>query len=236
MKWSNNFAEASKDNSFNQTIDDAGGSKSFCTPLAVNKNGVFAAVKNIAGNDIENPDTYGSNIKKYKHKKNVGVADFTGGEVSVIPSTSVSSLPVDDYTLEDIFDLQIRDGVLYGIKTKKTGKLKNGTTSKVSTSGESFKIELLNSSFSSSTVVTPLWSSSPTDSYTPYRFIVMDPSKLIIASDGYYGKKTPNKIENKNKVLTFDIDTSLTYWDVDSDETDSEFSRKLSYSNSNGFE
>lgn len=236
LNWNDNFSAASKDPSFEQKIKDTGGSKSFCTALAVNENGIFAAVKSILGSDIENPDTYGSNIKKYKHQKNAGDSDYSDGEVSIIPSTSVNTLSENNYTLEDICDLQIKGGVLYGIRTKKTGKLKNGTTSKVSTSGELFKIEALDSLFSSLTVVTSLWSSlSPTDGYAPYRFIGTVPNKLIIASDGYYGKKTPNEVKNKNKVLSFDITTSTT-WTVTPTDTDAKFSRELKYKPSNVFE
>ena len=235
LKWDGNFSAASKDNSFEQKIQDTGGSKSFCTALAVNENGIFAAVKSILGSDIENPDTYGSNIKKYKHQKNAGDSDYSDGEVSIIPSTSVNTLSENNYTLEDICDLQIKGGVLYGIKTKKTGKLKNGTTSKVSTSGELFKIEALDSSFLSSTVVTSLWSSSsPTDGYAPYRFIGTVPNKLIIASDGYYGDKsnTGDKAQNKNKVLSFDIGS----WTLTPTNTDAKFSRELTYDTTNSFE
>ena len=239
LKWTgDNFSAALKDNSFEQKIKDAGGSKSFCTALAVNENGIFAAVKNIDGSDIENPDTYGSNIKKYKHQKNAGDSDYSDGEVSIIPSTSVNTLPENNYTLEDICDLQIKGGVLYGIRTKKTGKLKNGTTSKVSTSGELFKIEALDSSFLSSTVVTSLWSSlSPTDGYAPYRFIGTVLNKLIIASDGYYGDKNSagDKAKNKNKVLSFDINTASTNWTVTPKNTDAKFSRELTYDPTNGF-
>lgn len=238
LKWTgDNFSAALKDNSFEQKIKGAGGSKSFCTALAVNENGIFAAVKNIDGSDIENPDTYGSNIKKYKHQKNAGDSDYSDGEVSIIPSTSVNTLPENNYTLEDICDLQIKGGVLYGIRTKKTGKLKNGTTSKVSTSGELFKIEALDSSFLSSTVVTSLWSSlSPTDGYAPYRFIGTVPNKLIIASDGYYGdtSNADDKAQNKNKVLSFDITTS-TNWTVTPKDTNATFSRELTHDTTNGF-
>ncbi|UYT08999.1 hypothetical protein OE909_06025 [Treponema denticola] len=226
LNWNDNFSAASKDPSFEQKIKDAGGSKSFCTALAVNENGIFAAVKSILGSDIENPDTYGSNIKKYKHQKNAGDSDYSDGEVSIIPSTSVNTLSENNYTLEDICDLQIKGGVLYGIRTKKTGKLKNGTTSKVSTSGELFKIEALDSLFSSLTVVTSLWSSlSPTDGYAPYRFIGTVPNKLIIASDGYYGDKSSagDKAQNKNKVLSFDIGS----WTLTPTNTNAKFSRKL---------
>lgn len=236
LNWNDNFSAASKDPSFEQKIKDAGGSKSFCTALAVNENGIFAAVKSILGSDIENPDTYGSNIKKYKHQKNAGDSDYSDGEVSIIPSTSVNTLSENNYTLEDICDLQIKGGVLYGIRTKKTGKLKNGTTSKVSTSGELFKIEALDSLFSSLTVVTSLWSSlSPTDGYAPYRFISTVPSKLIIASDGYYGDKNSagDKAQNKNKVLSFGIGS----WTLTPpNNTSAKFSRELKYEPSNVFE
>ncbi|UTC61440.1 hypothetical protein E4O05_07680 [Treponema sp. OMZ 787] len=231
LKWTDdNFGTASKDNSFNQQINDNGGSKSFCTALAVNKDGVFAAVKTIAGTDIENPNTYGFNIKKYKH---TNIADGKTLSIGNRPPTSA-----DNYYLKDIFDLQIIDGILYGIKTTKTGKLKNGTTSKVSTSGELFKIESLNSSFSNSTAITTLWTSSPTDGYAPYRFIGMIPNKLIIASDGYYGDKgdNGNEAQNANNVLSFDINTSSSAWTVTPKDTGAKFSRKLSYLGQDGFD
>ena len=227
LKWNDNFSAASKDPSFDQKIKDAGGSKSFCTALAVNENGIFAAVKNIAGSNINYPDNYSVNIKKYKH------TNSADGET--LANNIVPQIDADNYTLEDICDLQIKGGVLYGIKTKKTGKLKDGTTSQVSTSGELFKIEALDSSFSSSTVVTSLWSSSsPTDGYAPYRFIGTVPNKLIIASDGYYGDKssTGNEAQNKNKVLSFDIGS----WTLTPpNNTSAKFSRELTYGAS-GFE
>ena len=230
LKWHDNFSAALKDNSFEQKIKGAGGSKSFCTALAVNENGIFAAVKNIAGSDINYPDNYSVNIKKYKH------TNSADGET--LANNIVPQIDADNYTLEDICDLQIKGGVLYGIRTKKTGKLKNGTTSKVSTSGELFEIEALDSSFSSLTVVTPLWSSSsPTDGYAPYRFIGTVPNKLIIASDGYYGDKssTGNEAQNKNKVLSFDINTASTTWTVTSTDTGAKFSRELTYDTTNSF-
>ena len=227
LKWTgDNFSTASKDSSFEQKIKDAGGSKSFCTALAVNENGIFAAVKNIAGTDINYPDNYSVNIKKYKH------TNSADGET--LANNIVPQIVAANYTLEDICDLQIKGGVLYGIKTKKTGKLKKGTTSKVSTSGELFKIEALDSSFSSSTVVTSLWSSSsPTDGYAPYRFIGTDSNKLIIASDGYYGdtSNAGDKAQNKNKVLSFVIGS----WTLTSTDTNAKFSRELTYGAS-GFE
>lgn len=230
LNWNDNFSAASKDPSFEQKIKDTGGSKSFCTALAVNENGIFAAVKNIAGTDINYPDNYSVNIKKYKH------TNSADGET--LANNIVPQIDADNYTLEDICDLQIKGGVLYGIKTKKTGKLKKGTTSKVSTSGELFKIEALDSSFSSSTVVTSLWSSSsPTDGYAPYRFISTVPNKLIIASDGYYGdtSNAGDKAQNKNKVLSFDINTASTTWTVTPTNTNAKFSRELTY-DASGFE
>lgn len=229
LNWNDNFSAASKDPSFEQKIKDTGGSKSFCTALAVNENGIFAAVKNIAGTDINYPDNYSVNIKKYKH------TNSADGET--LANNIVPQIDADNYTLEDICDLQIKGGVLYGIKTKKTGKLKKGTTSKVSTSGELFKIEALDSSFSSSTVVTSLWSSSsPTDGYAPYRFISTVPNKLIIASDGYYGdtSNAGDKAQNKNKVLSFDITASPT-WTVTPTDIGAKFSRELTY-DASGFE
>ena len=81
-----------------------------------------------------------------------------------------------------------------------------------------------------------VWStqSSSTDGYAPYRFIGTVPNKLIIASDGYYGIKTPNEVKNKNKVLSFDITTS-TNWTVTPTDTNATFSRELTYGAS-GFE
>ena len=108
----------------------------------------------------------------------------------------------------------------------------------MSTSGELFKIEALDSSFSSSTVVTSLWSSSsPTDGYAPYRFISTVPNKLIIASDGYYGdtSNAGDKAQNKNKVLSFDINTASTTWTVTPTNTNAKFSRELTY-DASGFE
>ena len=63
--------------------------------------------------------------------------------------------------------------------------------------------------------------------FAPYRFIAVKPKKLVIASDGYYGKGTAPR--NKNKVFVFDIgnwahpDETVTHVRIN-------FSKQLSYS------
>ncbi|WP_024466892.1 hypothetical protein [Treponema pedis] len=205
------------------TIADDGGSKYFCTALAANKDGVFAAIKSV--DDEDTPTTYSADIRKYKHAG----TSFYDGERSYI-SESIPSLSVDDFRLAEISDMQVKNDILYGVSVKKTGKLNNSGTTRVFTSGKLFKIENLSSAFNSSTEIKNLWSGdTETEGFAPYRIISGSENKLIIASDGYYGNKNLSpKVQNKNKVLNF----SYPYNTLDVKDTEAKFSKELDFDGS----
>ncbi|WP_024468599.1 hypothetical protein [Treponema pedis] len=223
LKWaaSVTFASASNDINYTVNIDDRGGSKSFCTALAANKDGVFAAIKSV--DNEATPTTYSADIRKYKHAG----TSFYDGERSYI-SESIPSLSVDDFRLAEISDMQVKNDILYGVSVKKTGKLNNSGTTRVFTSGKLFKIENLSSAFNSSTTIIDLWNGgTETEGFAPYRIISGSENKLIIASDGYYGNKNLSpKVQNKNKVLNF----SYPYNTPDVKDTEAKFSKELSLS------
>lgn len=211
----------------NHTLNDLpGANDSKITSMTVNNDGLFVAQKN----EYTSPKMFKNVIHKY--------SDFEYPNTTYIGDTS-STIPHntgDNYVDENIFAMHIINGVLYYTVIKQYGQLENQNTNIVKTSAKLVKSSnSLNNAMNYQSFDT-VWStqSSSTDGYAPYRFIGTVPNKLIIASDGYYGKKTPNEVKNKNKVLSFDITTSTT-WTVTPTDTDAKFSRELTYGSS-GFE
>ena len=143
----------------------------------------------------------------------------------------------NDYTDQEINDLRIQDDVLYILITKHKGQMRASATNKVQSKGIFYKTTKPLSTAINSQTFTEITPSQNTDGYAPYRFIGTAPNKLIIASDGYYGdtSNTGNEAQNKNKVLSFDINTASTTWTVTPTDTDAKFSRELTYGAS-GFE
>ncbi|EMB24837.1 hypothetical protein HMPREF9723_00068 [Treponema denticola OTK] len=198
------------------------------TAMAANKDGAFVAVKQ---DYTDSPLRYKINILKYK---NNGTSD---GEWYFYNSTHHYSSG-ESYTNENIFAMRVVSDVLYFLITRQKGQMNNSSTNTVKIEAELWKTKMpLNNTFNDQRYQ-DLWKSKDEDhqhGYAPYRFIGTVPNKLIIASDGYYGIKTPNEVKNKNKVLSFDITTS-TNWTVTPTDTSAKFSRELKYEPSNVFE
>lgn len=210
------------------TLNDLpGANDSKITSMTVNNDGLFVAQKN----EYTSPKMFKNVIHKY--------SDFEYPNTTYIGDTS-STIPHntgDNYVDENIFAMHIINGVLYYTVIKQYGQLENQNTNIVKTSAKLVKSSNSLSNTMNNQPFDTVWStqSSSTDGYAPYRFIGTVPNKLIIASDGYYGKKTPNEVKNKNKVLSFDITTSTT-WTVTPTDTNAKFSRELKYKPSNVFE
>lgn len=211
------------------TLNDlSGANDSKITSMTVNNDGLFVAQKN----EYISPKKFKNVIHKY--------SDFEHPNTDYIGDTSGSILhgTGNNYVDENIFAMQIINGVLYYTVIKQDGQLENQNTNVVKTSAKLVKSSnSLNNAMNHQSFDT-VWStqSSSTDGYAPYRFIGTVPNKLIIASDGYYGDKSNigDKAQNKNKVLSFDITTSTT-WTVTPTNTNAKFSRELTY-DASGFE
>ncbi|EMB28972.1 hypothetical protein HMPREF9727_01478 [Treponema denticola MYR-T] len=206
------------------TLNDlSGANDSKITSMTVNNDGLFVAQKN----EYTSPKKFKNVIHKYSDFKHPNTT-YIGDTSSTIPHNTS-----DNYVDENIFAMHIINGVLYYTVIKQDGQLENQNTNIVKTSAKLVKSSnSLNNAMNYQSFDT-VWStqSSSTDGYAPYRFIGTVPNKLIIASDGYYGKKTPNEVKNKNKVLSFDIGS----WTLTPTNTNAKFSRELTY-DASGFE
>ncbi len=206
------------------------------TALAANKDGVFVNSR------IVSAAGYTLSVKKYKKEDGTFVGEITVG-IEQPPVATEPSSPYHDYTkLEsNINSLQIVDGVLYAITSKIEQKMKkkanyppiygidNFRSSSVlykvgkTVGGFSGNAEKLNEK-------NVLDSPEPGTGYNFYRFIAVKPKKLVIASDGAWGKNGfygSHSEANNNKVFEYNL-----YGNLDSpDEKDSGgvFSHELIY-------
>ncbi|TWI76941.1 hypothetical protein [Treponema putidum] len=206
------------------------------TALAANKDGVFVNSRTVSATG------YTLSVKKYKKEDRTFVGEITVGTEQP-PVATEPSLPYPDYTkLEsNINSLQIVDGVLYAITSKIEQKMKkkanyqpiygidNFRSSSVlykvgkTVGGFSGNAEKLNEK-------NVLDSPEPGTGYNFYRFIAVKQKKLVIASDGAWGKNgfdTSHSEANNNKVFEYNL-----YGNLDSpDEKDSGgvFSHELIY-------
>ena len=225
----------------NITLSDLGQNDTV-TAMAANKDGIFVAVKTVTGKDSPN-EKYKITVKKYAHKRLDSLGNISAAEtVTVIDETSTNYPNVvvppphwtaeqaNAYINEDLNALYISDGVLYGLTTNQKGYIKDifSKATEVFIGGKLLKIGNTKSLGSYVVVLYKNDGLRPATSgeFAPYRFIAVKPKKLVIASDGYYGKETPR---NKNKVFVFDIgnwahpDETVTHAIIN-------FSKQLNYS------
>ncbi|WP_433000646.1 hypothetical protein, partial [Treponema vincentii] len=209
------------------------------TALAANKDGVFVGVKQIyeetvGGNQIPK---YRLKVKKFLKGTHadgsVTVVENDPLYVSAPGSTdpytpipepaSSSHNPYIAYE-EAISDLQVAEGTLYAIMAKTEKIRKYNTVEDACTidefkmSSALYKVGKAAVGFSGSaeelaekSAVSPV-GSNPGVGYGFYRFIAVKPKKLIIASDGAWGKEgnSASHVEaDNNKVLTYDLDGNL---------------------------
>jgi len=226
----------------NITLSDLGQNDTV-TAMAANKDGIFVAVKTVTDKDSPN-EKYKITVKKYAHQSLGSPAIISAVEtVTVVNETStnypnVVVLPphwtaeqANAYINEDLNALYISDGVLYGLTTNQKGYIKDifSKATEVFIGGKLLKIGNTKSLGSYVVVLYKNDGLRPATSgeFAPYRFIAVKPKKLVIASDGYYGKGTAPR--NKNKVFVFDIgnwahpDETVTHVRIN-------FSKQLSYS------
>lgn len=174
------------------------------TALAANKDGVFIATKETVG--------WNYTLKVYKLAHTATALPGTSLTVGR-GSLTVPGAPGITYKYdEQITALQIQDGVLYGISTKTMQKENTGEITAFTMSGKLLKLGNTDDSFTGTlTIDTALLygqkdvDASSDGAFAPYRFIALKPKKLVIASDGGYGREGTTVPQNKNRVLTFTL-------------------------------
>ena len=207
------------------------------TALAANKDGVFVNSR------IVSAAGYTLSVKKYKKEDGTFVGEITVG-IEQPPVATEPSLPYPDYTkLEsNINSLQIVDGVLYAITSKIEQKMKKKANfppiygiDNFRSSSVLYKVGKTEGGFSGNAEKlnekNVVDSPEPGTGYNFYRFIAVKPKKLVIASDGAWGKNgfiaASHSEANNNKVFEYNL-----YGNLDSpDEKDSGgvFSHELIY-------
>ena len=213
------------------------------TAMTANKDGIFVAVKTVTGKDSPN-EKYKITVKKYAHQplgspaiisavETVTVVDETSTNYPnvVVPPSHWTAEQANAYINEDLNALYISDGVLYGLTTNQKGYIKDifSKATEVFIGGKLLKIGNTESLGSYVVVLYKNDGLRPATSgeFAPYRFIAVKPKKLVIASDGYYGKGTAPR--NKNKVFVFDIG-NWAHPDETVTQTRINLSKQLGYS------
>ncbi|QSH92301.1 hypothetical protein C5N99_07470 [Treponema medium] len=195
------------------------------TALAANKDGLFVAIKEqigIGGGD----DTKSYTLKVTKYKKDSpptqdGVTPIVSGVAALSPYPKPSATDYTHYK-EAVRNLQIIEGVLYGI-TSKTTELQKYIVSHHE--GEAFKnssvlykigktADPLPASPAKSVVKNAVDTAGEKTGYGFYRFIAVKPKKLVIASDGACDTGGSTALDgslrnNTDKVLEYDLQAEL---------------------------
>ena len=209
------------------------------TALAANKDGVFVGVKQIyeetvGGNQIPK---YRLKVKKFLKGTHadgsvtvvendplyVSAPESTNPHTPIPEPASSSHNPYIAYE-EAISDLQVAEGTLYAIMAK-TEKIRRYHTVEDACTIDEFKMSSAlykvgkaavgfsgNADKLAEKSAVPPQGSNPGVGYGFYRFIAVKPKKLIIASDGAWGKEgnSASHVEaDNNKVLTYDLDGNL---------------------------
>ena len=181
-------------------IEDAG---TTITALAANKDGLFAAIKN-----VDNANTYTLTVKKY-NKENGGVS----GSVNVVENEPSATPPAgglhDEYN-SAINALQIKGGSLYGIMSKEKRTERSGVGMCDFNNGSTlYGFGRTDKSFSKSELINKSYNDTDKVGYGFYRFIAVQENKLVIASDGAAWITDPpptTTAKNCNKVFVYEYE------------------------------
>ena len=212
------FSTATQDSAYGVHITSIS-DKIFFTALAANKDGVFVGMKTVNGS----ASSYGLSVKKYSKENGTHtdpVGTITVGESQTMP-TEPTTPPYTPYTKIEstINDLRIVNDVLYAV----TSKIEKGMKDNSGYQLDSFKNGSVlykiakTASFSGNAEkraeknpVLPE-DTNPGVGYGFYRFIAVKPKKLVIASDGAWGKNgiSTHAEANNNKVFEYDLDKNL---------------------------
>ena len=255
IEWSDHFVGEKEPQAFISAENEQ------LTALAANMDGVFVGVKQIyeetvGGNQIPK---YRLKVKKFlkgKHANgSVTVVENDPLYVSAPGSTnpytpipkpaSSSHDPYIEYE-EAISDLQVVEGTLYAIM-EKAEKIRKYNTVEDACTIDEFKMSSALYKVGKKTAdgfsgnadklaekrAVPPAGSNQGVGYGFYRFIAVKPKKLVIASDGAWGKEgnSASHVEADNdKVLTYDLDGNLN--SPEEKDTAGKFSKELQRSSS----
>ena len=236
------FDVAAQDTGYSITVP----SGETVTALAANKDGVFVGVKEIY--EQLRIKKYRLKVRKYEKAHETqgneivlvdNAAQYTNEAGDAINPVTVTSFhsPYIEYT-EAINGLQVIDGMLYAITSKTERKHVYETSfpgygiDEFKSSGILYKIAKTASFSGNAEKIAeknPLspGGTNPGVGYGFYRFIAVKPKKIVIASDGAWGKNgnSPSHVEtSNNKVFVYDLDKNSP------EETDAHatFSKELS--------
>ena len=235
-RWNgSSFSTATQDSMYGVHISSTS-NKIFFTALAANKDGVFVGVKEKYQEGGVNK--YRLKVQKYARTDHPAHPD---GELTLVdnapsyadpsnPDTPISNPnpssnaqpPYIEYE-EAINDLQVVEGTLYAItsKAKKLMKFNSSeakcTCDEFKMSSTLYKIDKTAGAFSGiadklaeKNPVSPE-GTNPGAGYGFYRFIAVKPKKLVIASDGAWGKdgNSTHTEANNNEVFEYDLGGNL---------------------------
>ena len=195
-EWSNNFTTGKISNVITETAIEFWVG---ITALAANKDGLFAAIKNIdSSNNI-----YKLTVKKYEKDGSATTCEVFTHKAENSHSSNSS---YDSYT-GAINALQIRNNILYGIMSEVTQHNTYGGT-QYSVDGFKNGSRLYGfggtkESLTKSELINKNCDDSKSIGYGFYRFIGVQENKLVIASDGAWSILSPECINNIDRVFIY---------------------------------
>ena len=206
-EWSNNFTTGKISNVITETAIEFWIG---ITALAANKDGLFAAIKNIdSSNNI-----YKLTVKKYEKDGSATTCEVFTHKAE---NSHTSNSSYDSYT-GAINALQIRNNILYGIMSEVTQHNTYGGT-QYSVDGFKNGSRLYGfggtkESLTKSELINKNCDDSKSIGYGFYRFIAVQENKLVIASDGAWEGEVNGTMKafNNNKVFTcnFNLEGSIS--------------------------
>ena len=239
-QWTTNFAAAAKDNDFNkiEIPKPKDVISREITALAVNKDGIFVAVKDTLLNKLSPgaEDEYTLKVLKYGKDKT------PQGECTVVPETEAETFQqignekITNSYEEQIEALQVKDGELYAITVKQhyheyiDGVSSNNNKKYRKMSGYLYKIQNIGTALTgnASEIAKKEADEASHTSYGFYRFNAIKPKKLVIASDA--GWKWADGLQNgenaKKRVVTYDLTGSVS--EAANVEAKAKFSKQFS--------
>ena len=239
-QWTTNFAAAAKDNDFNKiAISKPTNVSRKITALAVNKDGIFVAVKDTI---LKSPGAGGGESYTLKVLK-YGKDKTPQGECTVVPETEAETFQqsgneiVTDSYEEQIEALQVKDGDLYAITVKQhyhvrtDGVSGNDTEKYRKMSGYLYKIQNIGTALTgnASEIAKKEADEASHTSYGFYRFNAIKPKKLVIASDAgwkWWVDGAQSGENAKKRVVTYDLTGSVS--EAANVEAKAKFSKQFS--------
>lgn len=197
-EWSNDFTIGGISNA--PITETTKGILIGITALAANKDGLFAAIKNIDSSNI-----YKLTVKKYNKDGSATTCEVFTHEAEASHGANSS---YNSYT-EAINALQINNGILYGIMSEVTQhNTYGGTPPKYSVDGFKNGSRLYGfggtkESLTKSELINKNCDDSKSIGYGFYRFIGVQENKLVIASDGAWSILSPECINNIDRVFIY---------------------------------